>query len=339
MSGSEHLIRLRKEHICFIENGFDSPIRRIVEDQIATKGGNVEFVDTPFVRHLEQTKEQSDCFNIVTLRDPLLHLMHLFSYYYEKGRDANSFRFYRVFFQKVEQLDLAKKEGVREFVAWLKASDIRTIYDPQLAGIDVRKNIEDALEVIDSNCDFVAIEEKSNSFAKWLGIEEKNDIDKYHGEAMTPFSRLDAEQHFTFFAPFVNKDRLLYEKAEIIFSRQMSTGLYGKEYRALADNYEGVVDWISENKVAGWVFEQGKGPLSVRVCVNGMEVGTTLANRHRAALQRNGRHPDGRCGFAMDFETVLLTSSDRVDVFIDSVNIPIKIGKKAIQFKTEAQRE
>lgn len=331
MSSSEYLDRLCKEHICFFENSFNSPVRQIIEACIVKQGGKVEFVSMPFMRHLDQVDNKNDYFNMVIVREPLTHLKLLFSSYYKQGETPKSFKFYRTFFQKVQQCDLSKSEGVAEFASWLKRSDVRTVFNPQIAGIDLRKDVDNAVELLETNCDFIIIEEEIKRFSEWLGCSVAEDGHQSM-ERETPFSEFNIHNHTELFLSFVDKDQELYEKASEKFFHHIDSGIYGRAYKEIRQQYEGIVDRIEAHKVSGWGFAVGQPPVQIVLHVNGKKVSETVANQFRKALFKNGRHPTGKCGFALELQTTALKPTDKVEILFGEIDMPLKLGKNAKTF-------
>ena len=62
----------------------------------------------------------------------------------------------------------------------------------------------------------------------------------------------------------------------------------------------GFLDLAAPTRVSGWAMTSGDpAPVEVQIFVNGDELATLTCSGFRKGVQRQGRHPTGRCGFSL----------------------------------------
>lgn len=333
MSGNVHYERLLNANVCFIENGFDSPARRFFLEYVSAEGGNVRFTDQPLARLLDR-KEYSECLFVYAVYEPLTYLRMLFRFYYEQG-GPDGFVFYRKFRRAVDQLDLMQDDGVKALVSWLKKNSVMSVYNPQAAGIDSRKNLNRIEEYCEGQVGLLFPEVALGRLQAWMGLPRKAEEDaapKSSEGISNPFDAFPIHDCEGLFAPFVEKDNVLYETAKQKFEFVMEKGMFLDEYRALVKQYRGVVGIVESKMVAGWGYAIDKPPVSIVLAVNGEVVAKTMADKYRKDLLQKGIHPDGKCGFVFKLDTMKLSSSDNIEVWFEEAKVPLKLVGNALEF-------
>jgi len=217
------------------------------------------------------------------------------------------------------------------FLLWLKSIQFYPLVNPLTALFSPKKNIKDATDIL-KTYDYVVPFEHLSEFIQNVKLEtipQKLDIPSmdFSMTKITDTALLDT---------FIKRDLYIYDTAKELWQTIRSSNFapLPKMPQTTELHYEGIVDALSINAIAGWVY-CFESPESQIVCIyrNGEMLRQVKADIMRPGVKQNKNHPTGLCGFHVRFDTTAFHPSDTIKVCTLNDAFILPFGKEPLKFK------
>lgn len=280
-------------------------------------------VSQPLKRFLD---DRNDDIYVFSVHQPIIFLANRMQEWYEQGGINESFAFFHYFKKHIDTFELQLESEVEALVAWIATVQIQPLFNPQIAYIDPKKNVNDAKKIIQAELDVMLVEEEIVILYERFGMKR---LDKVAGDRSEGFLYRIIMNHAEKFTPLLEKDIWLYEQAKVQFARFVSNGLEGMEERRLAAKCKGVIGNIGTHAVAGWAEGPGGETAELILIKNGKEVARVVADQPREDLRQAGIHVTGICGFVFNVPPPGLSPTDSIEVRFAKYDAFLEFGEKA----------
>jgi len=287
---------------------------------------NVQITNTPLI-HIN--KENKEVLTVVIIRDPYEYFDYLL---FDTIDHKRSLLFTDDISKHIKKLDNA------DFLLWLDTLNFIPFYNPQTFQLDVRKNLDVAMENL-GRFDYVVPYKEIDTFLEHVPLEINI---KQKEESKKPFSLASLKED-KLIKTFIGKDITLYTKA-----RELWTLVKENNFKPLreiieqktvyidmseAKDFKGVAGFINEKRIRGFAFNtKSQESLTLEIYRNSELLCATNADQLREELMEKFNLSHGKYGFQVDFDKPTFKKGDDVDIIIVPENIRLPIVGNAKEF-------
>jgi hypothetical protein len=215
---------------------------------------------------------------------------------------------------KMKTYDFSDPNQINDFINWLEKKDFWYLHNTQTLYLDVNKNVEKAISLLD-NFELIGITEKLVDFLTVVDYElnlnllSKISVPKKNINKNKYGFNINDEETKKVLNRLIDKDEIIYNEAK----KKMDSLLKKYEILPKNENIIGWVDEIKDNYIKGWVKDKySYKHLEVGAFVNNKLVSKSIANIYRKNLKLKKIHFTGCCEFRIPLRNKLKLKKDDV---------------------------